>query len=87
VAGLPLPRLSGQYRCAQGQGYGAKYALRDSADDQPAAEDVFRFVATDHFQNHPKWDPAVEQMTPASPGPMAQGATRAAGSLRLWQAS
>lgn len=38
-------------------------------------EDVFRFVATDHFQNHPKWDPAIEQMTPTSPGPMAKGAT------------
>ena len=38
-------------------------------------EAVFRFVATDHFQNHPKWDPAIEQMTPTSPGPMAKGAT------------
>lgn len=38
-------------------------------------EDVFRFVATDHFQNHPKWDPVIEQMTPTSPGPMADGAT------------
>jgi Polyketide cyclase / dehydrase and lipid transport len=36
---------------------------------------LFQFVATDHFQNHPKWDPAVEKMTPTSPGPMAQGAT------------
>ena len=42
--------------------------------DRPP-EDVFRFVATDHFQNHPKWDPAIEQMTPTSPGPMAKGAT------------
>jgi hypothetical protein len=38
-------------------------------------EDVFRFVATEHFQNHPKWDPAIEQMTPTSPAPMAKGAT------------
>jgi hypothetical protein len=38
-------------------------------------EDVFRFVATDHFQNHPKWDPAIEQMAPTSPSPMAEGAT------------
>jgi Polyketide cyclase / dehydrase and lipid transport len=36
---------------------------------------VFRFVATDHFQNHPKWDRAIEQMTPTAPGPMAKGAT------------
>ena len=42
--------------------------------DRPP-EDVFRFLATDHFQNHRTWDPAVEQMTPTSPGPMAKGAT------------
>src|SRR5437764_13080836 len=42
--------------------------------DRPP-EDVFRFLATDHFQNHRMWDPAVEQMTPTSPGPMAKGAT------------
>jgi len=38
-------------------------------------EDVFLFVATDHFRNHPKWDPAVEELTPSSAGPMGQGAT------------
>jgi hypothetical protein len=38
-------------------------------------EDVFSFVATDHFENHPKWDPGVAAMTPTSPGPMAEGAT------------
>ncbi len=38
-------------------------------------EEVFRFVATDHFENHAKWDPAVEVMTPTSPGPMREGAT------------
>jgi hypothetical protein len=42
--------------------------------DRPPG-DVFRFVATDHFQNHPRWDPAVAEMTPASPGPMARGST------------
>jgi polyketide cyclase/dehydrase/lipid transport protein len=42
--------------------------------DSPPA-DVFRFVATDHFQNHPKWDPAIETMTPTSPAPMAPGST------------
>jgi hypothetical protein len=26
---------------------------------RPPAE-VFRFVATEHFQNHPKWDPSTE---------------------------
>jgi hypothetical protein len=32
--------------------------------------EVFRFVATEHFQNHPKWDPAVTSITQTSPGPM-----------------
>jgi hypothetical protein len=27
-------------------------------------------VATDHFENHPKWDPAVTSITKISPGPM-----------------
>jgi hypothetical protein len=36
---------------------------------------VFRFVATDHFQNHPKWDPAVTAITKTSPGPMGVGTT------------
>jgi hypothetical protein len=42
--------------------------------DRPPV-DVFRFVATDHFQNHPKWDPAIEKMTPTSPAPMAPAST------------
>jgi Polyketide cyclase / dehydrase and lipid transport len=41
---------------------------------RPPAE-VFRFVATDHFQNHPKWDPAVTSITKTSPGPMGVGTT------------
>jgi hypothetical protein len=36
---------------------------------------VFRLVATDHFQNHPKWDPAVTAITQTSPGPMGVGTT------------
>jgi hypothetical protein len=42
--------------------------------DRPPAE-VFRFMATDHFQNHPKWDPAVTSITQSSPGPMGVGTT------------
>ena len=38
-------------------------------------EEVFRFVATNHFQNHPKWDPSISEMTPISEGPMRVGAT------------
>ena len=32
-------------------------------------------MATDHFQNHPKWDPAVTAITQTSPGPMGVGTT------------
>jgi hypothetical protein len=42
--------------------------------ERPPAE-VFRFVATDHFQNHPKWDPAITSITKTSPGPMGLGTT------------
>jgi hypothetical protein len=42
--------------------------------ERPPAE-VFRFVATEHFQNHPKWDPAVTSITQTSPGPMRVGMT------------
>ena len=42
--------------------------------ERPPAE-VFRFVATDHFHNHPKWDPAVTSITKTSPGPMGVGTT------------
>jgi hypothetical protein len=41
---------------------------------RPPAE-VFPFVATDHFQNHPTWEPAVTAITQTSPGPMSVGAT------------
>jgi Polyketide cyclase / dehydrase and lipid transport len=42
--------------------------------ERPPAE-VFRFVATNHFENHPKWDPAVASITKTSPGPMGVGTT------------
>jgi carbon monoxide dehydrogenase subunit G len=42
--------------------------------ERPPAE-VFRFIATDHFQNHPKWDPAITAITQTSPGPMGVGTT------------
>jgi Polyketide cyclase / dehydrase and lipid transport len=42
--------------------------------ERPPAE-VFRFVATDHFQNHPKWDPAVASIIETSPGPIGVGTT------------
>jgi hypothetical protein len=42
--------------------------------ERPPAE-VFRFVATDHFHNHPKWDPAVTSITQTSPGPIGVGTT------------
>jgi Polyketide cyclase / dehydrase and lipid transport len=42
--------------------------------ERPPAE-VFRFIATDHFHNHPKWDPAITAITKTSPGPMGIGTT------------
>jgi hypothetical protein len=42
--------------------------------NRPAA-DVFRFVATNHFENHPKWDPSIVAMEQTSTGPMSIGAT------------
>jgi hypothetical protein len=41
---------------------------------RPPAE-VFDFVATNHFKNHPRWDPDLLEMTQTSPGPMAIGTT------------
>ena len=37
---------------------------------------VFDFVATHHFENHPKWDPDVLEMRQTSPGTLGVG-TRA----------
>jgi uncharacterized protein YndB with AHSA1/START domain len=39
--------------------------------DRPPA-DVFRFVATDHVRNHPRWDPAME-LEQVSDGPIGVG--------------
>lgn len=36
-------------------------------------EDVFRFVATDYFTNHPRWDPRVVNLRVQTPGPIAVG--------------
>ena len=38
-------------------------------------DEVFRHVATDHFHNHPKWDPNVVEMVQTSTGPMRVGTT------------
>jgi hypothetical protein len=46
----------------------------DTIVDRPPAE-VFRFVATDHFENHSKWDPDVIEMHQTSPGPVGVGTT------------
>jgi hypothetical protein len=54
-------------------GSGVRLAATQVIDRPPA--EVFRFVATDHFQNHPKWDPAVTAITQTSPGPMGVGTT------------
>jgi hypothetical protein len=36
---------------------------------------VFDFVATQHFENHPKWDPDLLEMTQTSAGPVGAGTT------------
>ena len=42
---------------------------------QRPVEQVFDFVATRHFENHPRWDPDLLEMRQTSPGPVGQGAT------------
>jgi hypothetical protein len=37
--------------------------------------EVFDFVATRHFENHPRWDPDLLQMRQTSPGPVGRGTT------------
>jgi hypothetical protein len=36
---------------------------------------VFDFVATHHFENHPKWDADLVEMSRTSPGPVQVGTT------------
>jgi hypothetical protein len=36
---------------------------------------VFDFVATRHFDNHPRWDPDLIEMSQTSPGPVDVGTT------------
>lgn len=42
---------------------------------QRPPEQVFDFVATRHFDNHPLWDPDVLEMRQTSPGPVHRGTT------------
>ena len=37
--------------------------------------DVFDFVARNHFENHPRWDPDVLEMTQTTAGPVGLGTT------------
>ena len=38
-------------------------------------ENVFEFVAVNHFRNHPRWDPNIIELTPMQSGPVAVGST------------
>jgi Polyketide cyclase / dehydrase and lipid transport len=40
--------------------------------DRPP-EDVFRFIATDHFVNHPRWDDSIIEIVPLTPEPVRAG--------------
>ncbi len=42
---------------------------------QRPPEVVFDFVGTHHFENHPRWDPDVLEMTQTSRGPVGPGTT------------
>ena len=42
---------------------------------QRPPEVVFDFVARRHFENHPRWDSDVLEMTQTSPGPIGVGTT------------
>jgi hypothetical protein len=47
-----------------------KLDVSESIKRPPA--DVFRFVATDHVQNHPRWDPQMS-LVQETPGPIGVG--------------
>ncbi len=47
-----------------------KLEVSESIDRTPA--DVFRFVATDHVKNHPRWDPQMS-LVQETPGPIGIG--------------
>ena len=38
-------------------------------------DDVFEFVAVNHFRNHPRWDPNIVELSPTQSGPVAVGST------------
>jgi hypothetical protein len=47
-----------------------KLTVSESIERPPA--DVFRFVATDHVRNHPRWDPQMS-LVQETPGPIGVG--------------
>jgi Polyketide cyclase / dehydrase and lipid transport len=47
-----------------------KLDVSESIDRPPS--DVFRFVATDHVKNHPRWDPLMS-LIQETPGPIGVG--------------
>jgi hypothetical protein len=47
-----------------------KLDLSESINRPPAV--VFRFVATDHVTNHPRWDPQMS-LIQETPGPISVG--------------
>ncbi len=47
-----------------------KLDVSESIERPPA--DVFGFVATDHVQNHPRWDPQMS-LVQETPGPIGVG--------------
>ena len=61
-----------------------KLEVSESIERPPA--EVFRFVAIDHVQNHPRWDPSLT-LVQETPGPVGVGTrirrSRGAGEMRV----
>jgi hypothetical protein len=51
---------------------GVRLEVHEVIDRSPS--DVFRFVATEHVRNHPRWDP-VMQLEQVTDGPIGVGTT------------
>jgi hypothetical protein len=47
--------------------------LRVEERIEGAPEAVFDFVARDHWRNHPRWDPSIDEIVPLDPGPIHAG--------------
>src|SRR6266508_6847180 len=61
---------SGPRLLRAGTGGAVQIEVQEIIDRSPA--DVFRFIATEHVRNHPRWDPLME-LEQVSEGPIGVG--------------